>query len=168
MKKKTITGYVRHPRYGNDSIHKGNSFSKDDIKSSYWYYKFVKFFPKSAIVADISKQDYTTFPRRLYVDIEQQCVECNRAFIFYALEQQYWYEKLKFYIDADCKKCIECRNKEKKLKQSKAKYDKLITTKNRTITEIKELKSIALELSEMGLLRNRNKLAQILNMKEVE
>lgn len=165
MKKKTKI-YVSHPRYGNAPMHQQRRYTDDDIKNSYWYYKFVTFFRNSAISADISKQNYTTCPRRLYVDIEKSCLECGRAFIFYALEQRYWYEELKFYIDADCRTCIDCRNKEKKVKEKTIRYEELILMKNRTIREIKELKNIASELSEIGYLKNKSKLAQILNMRE--
>ena len=165
MKKKTKT-YVTHPRYGKIPMFHGRGFTEDDITNSYWFYKHVIFFKHSAIVADISKQNYTTCPRKLYVDIEKRCMECDREFIFYALEQRYWYEELGFYVDADCTKCINCRNKEKYLKKKKEIYDELITKRNRTLLEIKELKNIAFELSEMGFFKNKSKLAQILNMKE--
>jgi len=164
--KKKIKIYVTHPRYGNVPMHQQRIYSDDDIKNSYWGYKFVTFFRESAILADISKQNYTTFPRGLYVDIEMRCVECNREFIFYALEQKYWYEILGFYIDTDCTKCIDCRNNEKKIKEKKSKYEVLITKKGRTLLEIKELKEISFELFEIGYLKNKGNLAQILNMKE--
>jgi len=157
--------YVPHPRYGDVPMHQQRIYTDDDIRSSYWLYRSVTFFKQSAIPADISKQNYTTSPRRLYVDIEVRCVDCDRDFIFYALEQKYWYEELGFYIDADCTKCIDCRNKDKKIREQKARYEELITKKERTTTEIKELKDIAFELSKLDYLKNKSKLAQVLNMK---
>ncbi len=37
------------------------------------------------------------------------CRTCARTFLFFAREQQYWYEDLHFYIDTDCVHCPTCR-----------------------------------------------------------
>ncbi|WP_405632352.1 zinc-ribbon domain containing protein [Pseudoalteromonas sp. Ld20] len=41
---------------------------------------------------DPRKQRYCIYPRNLYIDIQKQCVDCHRPFIFFAKEQQYWFE----------------------------------------------------------------------------
>lgn len=159
--------YVPHPRYGTHPMNNHEVHSDAEIERAYWHYSYETYFRQSAIVADVSKQNHSGFPRELYVDIEKTCTICGRAFIFFAKEQQYWYEVLGFYIDTDCVKCIECRNKEKKIKEKALRYEELIKKKNRTHRDIKDLKYVAYDLYEVGYLKNKSKLAQILKLKEV-
>jgi len=83
-------------------------------------------------------------------------------------KQKYWYEVLGFYIDVDCVKCIECRKAEQKIKEKALRYEELIKKKNRTNREIKDLKYVAYALYEIGYLKNKSKMAQILKLKEVQ
>jgi hypothetical protein len=153
--------YVNHPRYGDKPIHSGNSFSKDEIEQGFWGYSREHFFPESVIIADIEKQNYSTFPRTLYVDIKKQCIQCKRSFIFFALEQKYWYEILGFYIDTDCVKCIDCRKKEREIKKMAVAYETLLKKEEKNDFEISELKKIALELYQLGYIRNKHKVDKI-------
>lgn len=100
-------------------MNNGYSYPDDVVLDAFWEYNHVKFYTKSAIPANIVKQTLGTFPRRLYVDIEYQCQECRRWFLFFALEQKYWYEELGFYIDSHPTLCMECRVKKKRTKDSK-------------------------------------------------
>jgi len=165
--KKNIKAYVPHPRFGNKPMNNAGVHSDEKVKQSYWQYSYEKFFRQSAIVADISKQNHSGYPRKLYVDIEKRCITCSRDFIFFAKEQQYWYEVLGFYIDLDCIKCIECRKAEHKIKEKALRYEELIKKKNRTNRELKDLKYVAYDLYEIGYLKNKSKLAQILKLKEM-
>jgi hypothetical protein len=160
-KAKTHREYVNHPRYGNQPMHSDFSASIEEIMAAHWSYDERSIFPDSAIKADINKQNYSVFPRTIYVDIEKQCVQCNRWFIFFAEEQKYWYETLEFYIDADCIKCIDCRKKEQSIKHMMLEYEKLVISKNRSHGETKKLKNIALELYQLGYIRDRNKIDKI-------
>lgn len=153
--------YVNHPRYGNKPTYSGLKFTADEILNSYWAYEKDSIFPESGIEADISKQNYSSFPREIYVDIEKQCKQCNRWFIFFAKEQQYWYETLGFYIDVDCVKCIECRKKEQMIKLKMHEYEELVKNSHRIEKETNKLKNIALELFQMGYIRDRNKIGNI-------
>jgi len=164
MRKKTKRAqrnYVSHPRYGDKPMCSGEDLSNDKIMGSYWAYKKDSVFPESAINADISKQNYSIFPRNVYVDIEKQCKQCNRWFIFYAMEQKYWYEELRFYIDSDCVKCTDCRKKEQSIKHMMLDYELLATIENRTELDTKKLKNIALELFQLGYIRDKNKIDKI-------
>ncbi|MGI0118297.1 zinc-ribbon domain containing protein [Zooshikella sp. RANM57] len=150
--------YVTHPRYGDKPIYSGATFPVEKILRAHWQYKADSIFPETAIEADISKQNYSTYPICIYVDIEKKCVQCQRWFIFYAQEQKYWLEYLGFYVDADCTKCIDCRKKEQSIKFLIHEYEVLVKKSNRTEPETSKLKNIALELFQLGYIKNQNKL----------
>jgi len=153
--------YVNHPRYGNQPVPSKYNFSVSEIKSAHWRYQSVKFFPETAISANTEKQDYSIYPRAKYVDIEEVCNVCKRPFIFYALEQKYWFEVLGFYIDAHCTRCIECRKKDQEIKKIQTTYCNLLSRKSRTEDETKILKTLALELYQLGIIKNRAKIDRI-------
>lgn len=153
--------YVVHPRFGNESILSRFVFSKEEIEKTHWRYKKVKFFPESVIPADISKQNYALYPRKFYVDIEEQCTVCKRLFLFFALEQKHWFEELGFYVDAECTRCIDCRIKDHEIKNLQMLYQDLILKENRSAEETKKLKQAALELYQMGYMKNIEKINQI-------
>lgn len=112
-------------------------------------------------MADTSKQNFSIYPITIYVDIEKQCIQCERWFIFFAEEQKYWYENLGFYVDADCVKCIDCRKKEQSVKHLMRQYEMLVKNDRRTENETTELKNIALELLQLGYITNKNKIDNI-------
>ncbi|MES2676676.1 MAG: zinc-ribbon domain-containing protein [Pseudomonadota bacterium] len=153
--------FVNRPGYGNKPIKSGTSFSKEIIDRSHWRYSSVKYFPETAIEANIEKQNYALYPRKLYVDIAIQCDVCKRMFIFFALEQKYWFEELEFYIDAHCTRCIECRKNDQEIRFMQKRYQTLIASNERTVQETNDLKNIALELYQLGYIRNINKINAI-------
>lgn len=153
--------YVMHPRYGNKPIYSGAKIQLDEILNGHWQYKADSIFPETAIEADTSKQNYSMYPIKIYVDIEKQCLECNRWFIFYAKEQKYWFEELGFYVDADCVKCVECRKKEQSIKQLMLDYEFLLKKSDKTKEETSTLKNVALELFQLGYIEDRNKVDKI-------
>ena len=153
--------FVEHPRYGNQPIPSKYKYSKDDINSCHWRYSNLNYFADTAIPADISKQNYSIFPRSIYVDIEEQCEKCKRPFIFFAKEQKYWYEDLGFWIDAHCTRCIDCRKKDQELKLLQNTFQELNTKDNRTNEETKKLKQAALELFQLGFIRDKIKVDKI-------
>ena len=119
-----MKNYVPHPRYGSQPITSGHVYSKDEIESAHWRYASLKYFPETAIPAEAEKQNYAEYSRKLYVDIEESCKGCQREFIFFALEQKYWFEELKFWVDSHCIKCINCRKRDFEIKQMQVKYVK--------------------------------------------
>jgi hypothetical protein len=149
--------YVNHPRYGNQPMRSGFRATTDEILSGHWSYNKDSVFIESAIKADTSKQNYSIYPRVIYVDIEKKCIQCKRWFIFYAEEQRYWFEILGFYVDADCVKCIDCRKNEQSIKHMVLDYELLLNKENRTEEETGSLKHIALELFQLGYIRDKNK-----------
>lgn len=48
-------------------------------------------------------------PYFAYFDVSLRCEDCQSAFVFFAKEQQYWYEILKFWVQSRPKQCAVCR-----------------------------------------------------------
>lgn len=159
--KNKIKEYVKHPRYGDKPLSSNSKYTLEEVNRSYWGYSNKTVFVHTVIDADIEKQNYSTFPRGLYVDIEEKCIECKRWFLFYAQEQKFWYENLGIYIDVPCTKCVECRKKIQNLKQTIKSYEQLLGKDNRTAKETKALKKIATELFKSGYIKNEQKISQI-------
>lgn len=159
MKQKKV--YVNHPRYGNKPIISGCNYSRDEIEKSHWHYSSLKYFPETAIPANIEKQNDAIYPRSIYVDIEIKCELCHRLFIFFAKEQKHWFENLGFWIGAHCTRCIDCRRKDHEIKSFQMGYQELVNKKNRTKKETKRLKKFALELYQLGYIKDVNKINKI-------
>lgn len=155
---------MNHPRYGNEPIISGNSYTKQEINNAFWWYRKVRYFPETAISAVIENQCDSLYPRQLYVDIAEQCVDCHRPFIFFAKEQQYWFEQLKFWIDAHAIKCFECRKKTRAINRLQISYANLIIKEHRTPEETQLLKSTAQQLFDLGVINKINKLNAIRKM----
>ncbi|MGH1541328.1 MAG: zinc-ribbon domain containing protein [Arenicella sp.] len=150
--------YVDHPRFGKQPIYSGARYTEDEIRSAHWRYRDESFFPETAIRADTTKQNISMSAITIYVDIEKQCRDCNRWFLFFAQEQKFWFEELQFYVDVTCVKCIECRKKEQSIKHRMHQYEALVKNENRTAKETLELKQLALELFQLGYIKNKHKL----------
>jgi len=153
--------YVDHPRYGNEPIKSGFNFTKEEIDHSFWGYQWLNYFPYTAIPANIEKQNYSTYPRSLYVDIEASCEVCNRLFIFFAKEQQYWYEELGFYVDASCNRCTDCRKNDQKIRSMQLEYELLNANPNRSEKDNRQLKTITMELYQLGYIKHADKINRI-------
>ncbi|EIC19410.1 zinc-ribbon domain containing protein [Thiorhodovibrio frisius] len=153
--------YVDHPRFGNEPILSGYQYSKEEIERAHWRYSSLEYFPETAIPANMDRQEYSIYPRSLYVDIVEHCEECHRAFIFFAKEQQYWFETLGFWIDAHCTRCCDCRRKDHEIKGMQRKYEALVSNSDRSEAESRELKQVALELYQLGYIHNIEKINRI-------
>ena len=162
--RRTITGVVSHPRYGSAVVRSGTTATPEEVRASYWQYKEADIFPESAIAADISKQNFTTFPRAYYVDMRKTCRDCKREFIFFAREQQHWYEELGFYIDADCERCFPCRKSERTIPRHFRRYSELIAKKTLTDDELVTVVRDAIALWNAGVLRDEQRLRRFRNL----
>ncbi|MBH0027666.1 MULTISPECIES: zinc-ribbon domain containing protein [unclassified Pseudoalteromonas] len=149
--------YLNHPRYGNRPITTNTSVTIEEIEKGHWRYSSLKYFPNTAILADIKKQNYAIFPRTLYVDIEEQCETCSKAFIFFAQEQQYWFETLRFWVDSHCTHCFECRRHARYILTLRKRYDMLTSLANKTSSEKTQRKELANTLYCLGIIKNINK-----------
>lgn len=156
-----MKNYVPHPRYGVQPIVSGYLYSKEEIESAHWRYASLRYFAETAIPADITKQNYAVYPRKIYIDIEAHCSGCQREFIFFALEQKYWFEELKFWVDSHCIKCVNCRKSDFAIKQMQVNYSNLVSKIARTAEETQLAKTIGLALFELGYIKNINKVNRI-------
>lgn len=160
-KKPSHRVYVNHPRFGDKPISSGYQYSIAEIENAHWRYSSLEYFPETVIPANIEKQAYSIFPRALYVDIVERCEVCHRFFIFFAQEQQYWFETLGFWIDAHCTRCYDCRKKDREIRSMQHKYQLLVEKSDRSEAQSRELKQIALELYQLGYIRNIQKINEI-------
>lgn len=70
-----------------------------------------------ALLADPTKQTFVDFvPYYGYFDLPFVCDTCGKDFVFPALEQRYWYENLKFWVQSKPKNCADCRRKKREAK----------------------------------------------------
>ena len=65
-------------------------------------------------------------PYFAFFDVELNCEDCQNKFIFSASEQQFWYEKLKFWVQSRPKRCKNCRKIRRQIKKSKIELQKLL------------------------------------------
>lgn len=148
---KAQNGYVDHPRYGAAPRFTGLDADMDcmDVHLHYRLRTYTRpmleafrlggwQIPKAgaddprlisgtAIAADLSRQTPATVPVSHYYDEERRCIDCRRLFVFFAEEQRYWYEELRFSLDADCVRCYPCRRRQQDIERTKRDYDELMT-----------------------------------------
>lgn len=159
-----IPDVVQHPKYGDTVVTTPWATTREVILASYWGYHRETFFPESAIPANIQKQSPITMPRRYYVDILKQCRDCGLSFLFFAREQQYWYEELGFYIDSDCVRCPVCRKSEQHLRQAFGRYSELVGRTDLSDSELSTLVEDTTTIYEADLLRDEQRLRTIKNL----
>jgi hypothetical protein len=109
----------------------------------------------TAIKAEPGSQNFPTLPVSHYFDVERVCRDCRRPFIFFAEEQKYWYETLKFPLDSDCVRCPECRKTERFLARTRATYEQLAGIKERNWKDDLKMAGSALTLVENGVFGSR-------------
>ncbi len=154
---------VPHPRFGDHSVPSGCDIPSELIRSVY-VYDHLPVFPDSAIPANTARQNWRFKPRPCYVDILKRCRKCDRNFIFFAREQQYWYEDLGFPLDADCVHCPECRRAHHRLRHTFERFSQAIKRSDLSDEELATLVLDAVFLSESGVLRNEQKLRRLKNL----
>ena len=158
-----LRNIVPHPRYGDCVVPSGVTVPISEILS-FWGYKGETIFPESVIPADVTRQNFTVLPRSYYVDILKQCRTCNRPFIFFAREQQHWYEELGFTIDADCVRCVECRKSDQHLRRRLIRYSKAVSRTDLDDKEFATLIEDAVFLFDVGVLRDEQRLRRFRNV----
>jgi len=156
--KKRSKQFVNHPLYGDKPRYTNNKYSLNEIVQSFWQYNENEIIIGTTIDADISRQNYSVIPISIYVDLMKTCTECRRQFIFYAKEQQYWFEELGFFVDSDCKRCVECRKSERTLKMLVKEYEALLGSNSRSENEESQLSKVALQLFQIGYIKNPSKI----------
>lgn len=150
--------YLEHPRYGDAPIISGERWTEADVLRSYWGYKHLSWapkiiYPETARRADCNRQKFCCFARWLYVDIGRQCRTCRRWFLFFALEQKYWYETLGFHTNIDCLDCWECRRDRHHKERLADEYQDLLSRTDKTVGQWNRLSELGDQLFEIGYIK---------------
>lgn len=159
-----IPDFVPHPRYGSTPVRSGFTISESELRSGYWRLQNDELFPETVLPADASKQNYAIFPRTYYVDVARSCRRCARRFIFFAREQRHWFETLRFFVDADCVLCPECRRTSQTLRRRLRRYADLRAKDSLTDAELYRLVDDTRYLLEHEVLKNTTTLGTIKNL----
>lgn len=143
--------YVEHPRFGREPHITGLN-PKNGRRGVWLHWRSPDSnVPDTAIAADLSKQVQSTVAVTHYFDAKRQCRDCGRMFLFFAEEQRYWYEELKFPLDSDCVRCVECRHSERQLANQRQRYESLLPRTDRSEEETLELIDCAVTLIEHSI-----------------
>ena len=160
MAKKTdiFAAYVNHPRYGqrprisNQTI----QITKHEQFCLVSRCNAGKIFKNTAIKADMELQKGSAYAVKYFFDEDKTCVHCKRHFIFFAAEQKYWFDQLKFNIAAQGHSCFECRAFANEQKYFKQRYDALTHHGERTNEQSLEMAHMCLSLVESGVFKPRS------------
>src|SRR6056297_3255483 len=98
---------AKHPRYGRLSVGKPIRIDVEKAIQERWNgYVGEVIFPESAIVAQWSKMKrHGAVPPEKYADVLRRCNDCDKHFVFFALEQKHWYEQLGFFAGVGGHRC---------------------------------------------------------------
>jgi hypothetical protein len=139
--------FVAHPRFGKGPRQTGcdPKNAADGSVHLDWHSGPGVRIPGTAIVANLVNQSPATVPVTHYFDAKRVCRACSRQFLFFAQEQEHWYEELQFPLEADCLECMPCRKAEQQLQVAQRKYAALLSSGARS-----EIETLA--LVECGVL----------------
>jgi hypothetical protein len=122
------------------------------------------FSPETVIPADLTRQNFTAVPILRYADRLLKCRNCRRPFVFFAREQKYWYEDLRFNISARCVRCPVCRRSEHRLRRRFQRYSLLVRRDDLSDPELATLVGDAVWLYEAGILEDEQRLRRLKNL----
>ncbi len=150
--KKEFDSYSDHPRFGKYPHFTGQNPHNDFAGGIHlhWHSTPESRIPNTAIAADIARQHPSMYPVTHYYDEKRICTVCDKSFIFFAQEQKYWYEDLKFPLEVACTRCVYCRKKTQWIARNKARYDELFHKNDKSADEALEMASCCLSLIEEG------------------
>lgn len=94
-------------------------------------------------------------------DVLKICVNCNRPFIFYFEEDEYWRRKLGPHVE--CIRCVECRKEQRAEVQLNEEYQRLLAMENKGWEEYHDLACVALALFAEGKIQNLEKIRAFIN-----
>jgi Probable zinc-ribbon domain len=143
--------FVEHPRLGRHPRLTGlNPNPKDQGVHLHWCVNWNgnRLIPNTAVLADLTRQTPATVQVTHYFDLERECNDCKRLFIFFAEEQKYWYEELGFGLDSLCTRCIDCRKKQQAIAQQRKIYESLIHLADKNEQQILDMAHACLYLME--------------------
>ena len=148
---------VPHPHYGRSPQLHGERL-KEAAAFGLYHYQPAWTFPVTRIPADPSRQNYSMMPRSDYVDVLKKCRDCSRWFIFFAKEQQHWFEELQFFVDSDCVRCAECRREQRHRKGVQRRYTALLMEPSPDHEQIAQLLTDTICLWKSGVFQKQHQL----------
>jgi len=161
--------YVPHTRYGSLPRPSGVTVPEAELRLGFWRLHGDTMFPETVLLAETEKQNFAVYPRKYYVDVLRSCRTCHRPFIFFAKEQRHWFETLRFFVDADCVHCPDCRRESRAVQRRLRRYSDLFAKKETTHKELMFLVDDAAYLLERGVLKNLSNVGSVKNraMKDI-
>ncbi len=157
---------VPHPRYGKAPLLSGKNLSQA-VKFGIYQHQPAWIFPATRIRADESKQNYSVFPRTEYFDVLCRCRDCRRWFIFFAKEQQYWFEELRFFVDSICVHCPECRHARRHRHREEQEFAWLQKETQPTTEQITRLLELTIALWNRQFIRKQSQLDSTIRIASV-
>ena len=152
---------VPHPHYGRSPQLNGVPL-KDAAQFGLYEYQPSWTFPTTRIVAVPSRQNYSQMPRPDYFDVLRKCRNCSRWFVFFAKEQQHWFEELQFFVDSACLQCAECRRHERHRKATLRRYAAMLAEPNPDAVQMTQLLTDTLYLYKEGVLHRQPQLDTVI------
>lgn len=150
--------YVEHPRFGRGPRFSGLNPAIRRPFDVHWHADEKVRIPNTAIEADGSRQRWAAGEKsyghgiviRYYFDLRRVCRDCRRPFIFFAEEQQHWYEVLGFPLEVDCIRCHDCRRTQRGIETAQKRYQELVVLHEPTPSQLIELVTLSLDLIAGG------------------
>jgi Probable zinc-ribbon domain len=150
---------VPHPRYG-----EGPCYTRLDLDGEEPHFEASGYRDGDQIIRGTGIKARPMFMGpTMYFDILKTCMDCGRHFIFYAAEQKHWHEDLGFSTAADCVRCIDCRKQQQSDERSHADYQRLLSKEHRSLNDLSDFVSAALDLRRQGKLKSFQKVRESLN-----
>lgn len=152
---------VPHPRYGKAPALHGVEFSH---AARFGIYQFQPAwtFPATRIRANKSKQHYSVVPKSEYCDVLCRCRDCRRWYIFFAKEQQYWFEELRFFVDSNCVRCSECGSKRRRHHRDEQEFASLQRELQPDAEQIARVLDLTIKLWERQYISKRSQLDSVI------
>lgn len=91
---------------------------------------------EKAILTKPKLQNYRTTPYYAYFDTTRTCRSCNTKFVFSKEEKVFWFEELKFWIEAKPVNCLDCRKTIRQLKLENATLSEILKKDKAIITSV--------------------------------
>jgi hypothetical protein len=134
-----------HPWYGPIPLIEVTTSGADGKLSRHhtWDLSYQPELPPGAIRGDPRAQEFCGMcqePKYLYLDEPRRCLQCGNAFTFWAREQKFWYETLKFNFASTAVRCVTCRRRRKTQRLALAEIEAaraaVVTTPNDAATQL--------------------------------
>ena len=142
--------FAPHPRFGQRPRRTGLNPQTNFFSGVYlhWHSPEDCRVSNTAITANTDKQRQPTVAVTHYYDVKRLCRDCKRPFLFFAVEQAYWYEELQLPLEADCVRCTDCRSNARELSSIRTEYESLVTQEALSLEESVTLVQHGLRLVE--------------------